>query len=102
MFNRSSDPNAFIFSLINHLNRLLKIKCENSLPATSTNRDFGPRFGLHELIISDESNTNMESFSSLGYCYIHPDNVNDSIEYNSILAGSENFQVDEIEVYTKN
>jgi len=59
LFNRSSDPNAFIFSLINYLNRPLKIKCENSLPATSTNRDFGPRFVLHELIISDESNTNM-------------------------------------------
>jgi hypothetical protein len=47
------------------------------------------------------SNINVVSFSNLGHSYTHPDYRQGSNEAKSFLAGSYNFQVTEIEVYTK-
>jgi BTB/POZ domain-containing protein KCTD9 len=95
-----ADPNSFIFSLINKLNKPIKIKCSqgNSIYCSS---DYGPSFGMNDLHIFDKSNININSFSNLGHSYTHPDFVYGSNEARSFLAGSYNYQVSEIEVYTK-
>ena len=95
------DRNAFILSLINQLNRPLKIKCEKSGIAIMSLNDNGPIFGVRDILISNESNTNKHSYSNLGRSFIHPDYSHGSNEAKSFLAGSEYFQVSEIEVYTK-
>jgi hypothetical protein len=96
-----ADLNSFIFSFINKLNEPIKInwsryngiRCENIYGAT-----FG---GGHDFHIADKSNTNTISYSNLGCSYTHSDYAFGSNEAKSFLAGSYNFQVSEIEVYTK-
>jgi hypothetical protein len=96
--NYKADPNSFIFSLINKLNKPLKIKWSQN--GIFCNSSHGPLFG-GDIVITDKSNTNTNSSSNLGHSYIHPDYANGSNEARSFLAGSYNFQVSEIEVYTK-
>ncbi len=100
-----TDRNAFIFSLINKQNKPLKMKCEKCENAIYGNSysGHGPTFGGgHDFYISDNSNTNTDSYSNLGHSYPHPDYASGSSEAKSFLAGSYNFRVSEIEVYTKN
>ncbi len=94
-----SDPNAFIFSLINKHNRPLKMKCHNQNYAIYCSKNYGPKFG-YDFYIGDKSNKNKTSYSNLGHYYTHPDYAFGSNEAESFLAGSFNFQVEEIEVYT--
>ncbi len=66
----------------------------------------GPTFGGNcffgsDIYIVDKSNLNTYSDSFLGHSYIFTEYINDSNEANSFLAGSHNFRVAEIEVYTK-
>ena len=114
-----SDPAAFIFSLENKENNPLKISIKNQNKAIYCNPKFGPTFGYeaiqkinyqrnrydyqaesvsvsfsYDLSISDQSNLKPDSFSSLNISYSYDLNKH-------ILAGSEYFQVDEIEVYRK-
>ncbi len=96
-----NDSNAFIFSLINKLNKPLKMKCINSGQAIFCSPSFGPNFGGYDLEIFNNSNINSDSNSNLGGSYKHPDYEKDSNETKSFLAGSYTFQVSEIEVYTK-
>jgi len=95
------DSNAFIFSLTNKENRPLKIKCSpnNGIRCNDTHGPiFGGQAGSSDLVIANNSNKNNESFSNLGHYYTHPElNPN---EASSFLAGSYNFRVSEIEVYT--
>ena len=100
-----ADPNSFIFSLINELNKPIKIRWSqnNSICCDSS---YGPAFGgdyngWDDLNIADKSNTNTTSYSNLGHSYSHPDYRFETNEAKSFLAGSYNFQVSEIEVYTK-
>jgi hypothetical protein len=96
-----ADPNSFIFSLINKLNKPIKMKCSQN-HGIYCNSSYGPTFGGgHDLHIDDRSNTNTSSYSDLGYSYSHPDYAYRSNEAKSFLAGSYNFQVTEIEVYAK-
>ena len=96
-----ADPNSFIFSLINKLNKPIKIKWSKNNGICCGN-NFGPIFGGgHDLLIADKSNTNINSNSNLGHSYTHPDYRFETNEAKSLLAGSYNFQVSEIEVYTK-
>jgi len=93
-----ADPNSFIFSLINKLNKPIKMKCSQN-DGIYCNSSYGPTFGGgHDLHIADKSNTNTSSYSNLGCSYTHPYGSN---EAKSFLAGSYNFQVTEIEVYAK-
>ncbi len=96
-----ADPNSFIFSLINKLNEPIKIKWSknNGIYCQTT---YGPTFGGgNDFYISDKSNTNICSYSNLGHSYSHPDYRFETNEAKTFLAGSYNFQVSEIEVYTK-
>jgi hypothetical protein len=61
---------------------------------------YGPVFGKgHDIFISDQSNSSALSYSRLCATYRHPDFVHNSKEANCFLAGSEKFQVAEIEVF---
>jgi hypothetical protein len=95
-----ADPNSFIFSLINKLNKPLKIESFNNY-SICCNSSYGPVFGAYDLSIANNSNTNTTSSSNLGLSYTHPDYAFESNEAKSFLAGSYKFQVSEIEVYTK-
>lgn len=62
--------------------------------------DFGPGFGSGpDFRISNCSNVNTDSSSILGHTYRHPDISNGYIRKETILAGSPNFQVADIEVF---
>ncbi len=102
-----ADPNSFIFSLINLDNNPLKIKWSRN-EGIYCNQKVGPVFGggpmigeNHDIRIKDQSNTNTSSYSNLGHSYIHPDYIEGSNEAKSLLAGTYNFKVSDIEVYTK-
>ncbi len=95
-----SDPNAFLFSFINLDNKPLKIKCCNKERAIY-GRSEPLEFGDFDLYIADKSNTNTHSKSNLGKSYDHPFYCVGSDKAQSFLAGSFQFQVSEIEVYTK-
>ena len=99
-----SDPNAFIFSLVNLDNKPFKAKCINSQRAAkiySSNYGhyYGPCFGDEDIFISSNSNQNSSSYSNIGTTYRN--NAIDQSKYPTILAGSYNFTTTEIEVYTK-
>ena len=97
-----SDPNAFIFSLKNKDNKPVKI---NIIPvyhdhAIYCHSSSGPTFG-GDIIIVNNANTTMESYSYLGSSYEHPQYEYGTNEAKSFLGGSYRFQLDEIEVYQK-
>ncbi len=102
-FIDKSDPNAFIFSLINKENRPLKVNCSHNQGIRCKNT-FGPIFGGKEgysdLVVN--LNKNYDNFSHFGHYYIHPDYEYKSEKAYLFLAGSHKFQVSEIEVYTTN
>ena len=103
------DNSAFIFSLVNKENRPLifehTYECENikedvARGSVWSSSEDGPTFGGgHDLYISNRSNTNKSSVSHLGNTYTHPDYPKGSKRTKAILAGSQSFQVDEIEVF---
>ena len=110
------DMNAFLFSLINKANKPIKIKYDNTFKENHSifcHPAFGPSFGAGiDLHISDNSNINLKSYSKLCYSYMHPFYINPqyglktryalrSHKANSFLAGKENFQAKEIEIYCK-
>jgi len=96
-----NDSNAFIFSFINRLKRPLKIK-SNSCDSITCDVDSGPCFGwFGDFLISKKIGTDFKNYSKFGLSYSHPDFKFGSNEANNFLAGSEYFQVSEIEVFTK-
>jgi hypothetical protein len=60
----------------------------------------GLLFG-NDIIIADNANTTMGSVSNLGVSYSHPQYAFGTDEAKSFLAGSRQFQLNEIEVYQK-
>jgi len=96
-----NDSNAFIFSLINKINRPLKIKSD-SCDSIICDAYSGSCFGwTGDLCISSNIEGVHKNYSNFGCCYPHPDFKYGSNEAKSFLGGSEYFQVSEIEVFTK-
>ena len=97
-----SDRNNFIFSLINKDNKPLKMKIDPNQHKHAIRCDpkYGPKFG-YDICIGNDANTTMDSYSNLGYSYRHPQYAHGTNEAQSFLAGSYEFQLDEIEVYQK-
>jgi hypothetical protein len=96
-----SDLNAFIFSLTNKDNKPLKMKIDYiHESAIFCHFGFGPMFG-DDIIIKNNANTTMDSYSRLGANYIHPEYAYKTNEADTFLAGSHCFQLDEIEIYQK-
>ena len=102
-----SDPNAYVFSLVNKENRPFKVSCSNDGRfAMYSKSQYGPVFGsdgeyLRDIVILSDSNANEESYSNFGYAYKHPEYEPESEKAKSILAGSRHFQTAEIEVFAK-
>lgn len=69
MIGSETDPNAYIFSLVNNNIKPFKDKCKNDGEyAIYCNANFGPGFGgdidnLKDICINSDSNTNYESKS---------------------------------------
>ena len=98
-----SDPNAFIFSLTNKDNQPVKMKIIDPNEhdhAICCVYKCGPSFGCG-IHIANNANTTMDCYSNLGYTYRHPQYAARSKEAENFLAGSFNFQLDEIEVYER-
>jgi hypothetical protein len=102
-----TDPNAFIFSLVNKEEQLFKAMCSNGNQyAIRYRSDLGPCFGadgeyIRDICINTDSNINKKSYCDFGYSYQHPDYLKDTDIANNILAGSNFFETLEIEVYAK-
>ena len=91
-----NDPNAFIFSLVNSLYIPVKMKVKPSSYAIYSDISYGPTFGEgHDFYISDQSNTNTDSYS-----YISSYEMPDFGSSSSFLAGTSYFKTFEIEVYS--
>jgi hypothetical protein len=97
-----SDPNAFVFSITNKDNTPVKMKVDpnKSQYAIRCDSKFGPTFGI-DLCVANNANTTMNSRSNLGFTYSHPQYEYGTNEAQTFLAGSYQFQLDEIEVYQK-
>jgi hypothetical protein len=67
-----ADPNSFIFSLINKLNKLIKMKWSKNY-SICCNSSNGPTFGYNNFYIAHRSNINTISESNLSLCFTHPD-----------------------------
>ena len=104
-----SDPNAFLFSLTNKDNQPCKMKIDqNKHQHAIYCRSYrGPSFGDsifgagRDIHIVDRANAVKESYSNLGYTYKHPQYAYGTKEAQTFLAGSQNFDLAEIEVYQK-
>ena len=105
------NQNAFLFSLVNKDNEPIKIKIginmnfislQGSFDRMSSSNHCGPLFGRfpkYDLIIADNCNLNSNSWSDLSDSFMHPRYGPGSNEAKSFLAGTCQFQVDEIEVF---
>ena len=80
----------------------MKIDPNNHKYAIRCSTVHGPTFGGgHDIHIVNNANTTMHSHSNLGFSYKHPQYTNETNEAKIFLAGSIQFQLDEIEVYKK-
>jgi hypothetical protein len=76
------------------------MKCHKQNYAIYFSKNYRPKFG-YDFYKADKSNKNTTSYSNLGHYYTHPDYAFGSYEAESFLSSSFNFQVEEIEVYSK-
>jgi len=106
------DHNAFIFSLMNKLNQPCKLNVSNANKAIFCDSRFGPIFGgsyskdseafiRGDIRVADNGNENENSVSQLSDAYKHPRYAFETSEANTLLAGSQQFKLDEIEVYKR-
>jgi hypothetical protein len=104
-----SDPNAFIFSLINKDNKSCKMNVTDPNRAIYCSSRRGPIFGgsilkqgkewlCGDIRVDDNGNV---SVSALGDAYKHPSYFFGTKEASSFLAGTQRFQIEEIEVYQR-
>jgi hypothetical protein len=78
----------------------MKINSSQTHQALHCYSDFGPSFGAGgDIVILDNANTTMDSYSNLGLTYKHSQHAFETREAQSFLAGSYYFQLSEIEVY---
>ncbi len=92
-----SDPNALLFSLTNRDSQPSKMRQINTTKSILCHSAYGPIFGYHDIHVCNDSNTIEDCFSNLGDSYHHlqPD------QGDSILPGSRQFKLSEIELYQK-
>ncbi len=90
-----TDPNAFVFSLINKYKRPFKASCLNDgTKAIYCSSLYGPTFGGQDIRVFTNSNVNEFSVTCLSFRYGNywPDDMN-------VLSGSTHFSTVDIEVY---
>jgi len=94
----TSTSNAFIFSLRNK-ESLGPFKSAVAVPTRAIYRhsSYGPTFGNgHDIHIANNANSNTNSYAGFGNSYSVPSGVRDRY---TILAGTNNFTPDEVEVF---
>jgi hypothetical protein len=101
-----TDPNAFIFSLVNEDEKPFKVLCSNAgKNAFYCGSNYGPCFGGEEhidrvfardIFIETDLNLKNECYSNFGYAYLHPDYLKGTTKAKNILAGSLYFETLEI------
>ena len=92
-------PGSFIFSLRNKEDLppfKAPLKDENTPYAIYPYRTYGPTFGRYEIYISKDAALNTYSSTNFNNYYQAPSGVSDT---STILAGTNNFQPSEIEVF---
>jgi hypothetical protein len=97
--NFKTDSNAYLFSLrVNAVSTSIKYHVTHSAYAINCKPTDGPTFGFYsDINISDHSNLNQNSYTKC-HCYECPSGVPIG-SLHSQLAGSNYFQVSEIEVF---
>ena len=99
------DPNAFLFSLTNKDNQPCKMNVTNQKYSIYCWSKCGPIFGghcgqgAHDICIVSDADQETGSYSSLGNAYKNSKYAYGTNEVKSFLAGSYQFQLNEIEVY---
>jgi hypothetical protein len=78
----------------------MKIDPKKHRCAIRCNPECGPIFS-YDIFIVNNANTTADSFSNLGFSYKHPQYEHSTNKAKTFLAGSQNFQLYEIEVYQK-
>ena len=94
------DSNAYLFSLINKDNNILKIRCSRENAAGGAKHTFIQMYGADDLMLYADSNVNTDSLSNLGICYRHPNYAFGSTQVQE-FSGSKFFKTIEIEMYCK-
>ena len=94
------DPKAFLFTLTNPSNMPLKLKIKAGEPnAVCHQSGWGPKFGIGDLVVSNESNTNMRSWVR-SHSYDAPNGQTGKAAGIFIHGGEDgDFQTEEIEVF---
>ena len=103
------DSKAFLFSLVNKPGwapvKLTQTGQYSHYRAHSTYScyDHGPTFGDgHDIYVSDYASSNTYSYTDLGYTYAPPSGYSYTSTFaRTFLAGSYNFQPDEVETFYK-
>ena len=90
-----STSSAFIFSLRNK-EGLAPFKSVVFGSAVFRGSSYGPTFGGHDIHISNNGNSNTNSYTHFGSSYSVPSGVQDKL---TILAGTYKFTPDEVEVF---
>lgn len=100
-----NDSKAFLFSFKNKFGTLRKFNITNSIYSVCCKKTYGPTFGAYDILITDNPNTNSNSFSNFpnSYSSIIPNyqnGIQNSLHNDYFLTGGmKNFQVKEIEVF---
>ena len=90
---------SFIFSLVDKEGLApfkSMVKQAKSSDAIYCGPIYGPVFGLGDILIFDNASQNTHSYSNFGRYYSLPNGVTDR---HTILAGTNNFSPDEVEVF---
>lgn len=96
-----SDMSAFIFSVVNKENRPLLFEQQSVTNySTCSHKSAGPIFGIgNDLIILDNSTVNLRTNRSFLETYTNPEYPKGSEKERTILAGTNDFEVQEVEVF---
>lgn len=93
---------SFIFSFKNRYGlEPFKLHVKNSGHAIYGNNGYGPTFGGgHDIYIANSAGSNRNSYCNLGHSYVQPAGyIYSASDTKSLLAGSYNFQPQELEVF---
>jgi hypothetical protein len=102
-----NDSKAFLFSFKNKYGIPKKFNITNSIYSICCKQTYGPTFGAYDILITDNSNSNNNSFSNFPNSYsslVSNFNIVNSLQNNSsndyfLTGGLKHFQVKEIEVF---
>jgi hypothetical protein len=96
-----NDPNAFLFSLRRAgVSVKDKFTVKQASSALYGKPNYGPRFGVSDIYICNQSNTNFGSYSNFVYSYNLPEGYTKGGNAKDFLAGNfKQWKTTEIEVY---